>query len=186
MALLSRRKKVWLILLGFAAFFLIAHNAYRSLAQKNVEAGGGPLSEGMYLPDNLELQGLDGKTLSTAALKGKVTLVNFWAGWCGPCLHEMPGLYELQRRFEKRGFVVLGVNMDENSENGLRVLKNVVKQEAPFSMFKGTDSPLSNRFDIEGLPYTFVIDRNMKIRYAGAGEINWTTNPALQLIEGLL
>ena len=117
--------------------------------------------------------------------RGKVVLLNFWAGWCAPCLHEMPGLYALQRSLEKRGFVVLALNMDDNPQNGLNVLKKVAG-EAPFLILKGAGSSLADRFPIEGLPYTVILDKSFRIVYAQAGEVDWNGARARSLIENFL
>jgi thiol-disulfide isomerase/thioredoxin len=185
---LSRKTRVWLLLLGIAAFSWITHSAYRSLSQQQAQTASAPLEvlkPGMTMPSDLRLESLGGKTSELNEFSGKVVLINFWAGWCTPCLHEMPALYELQRQFASRGFVVLGLNMDEDPQLGLRVLKKVAG-EAPFSMYRGLSSAIADRFALEGLPFTVVLDRSMKIQFAKAGEINWKDAEAVQMIQGLL
>ena len=187
MPVLSRKKRITLLLTALAAFLWIAHSAYRNLAQQKAEqqAPQPPLTKGMAMPDDLNLENLDAKSVALADYRGKVVLLNFWAGWCAPCLHEMPGLIELQKRLASRGFVVLGVNMDENPRDGLRVLKKTAG-DASFPMFKGMASPLADRFAIDGLPFTVVLDKNYKIVYAHAGEVDWKSEQARKLVEELL
>jgi thiol-disulfide isomerase/thioredoxin len=139
----------------------------------------------MQLPEGLELDTLESKATPLADFHGKVVLINFWAGWCGPCLHEMPGLYELQKTLGPKGFVVLGVNMDEDPKSGLRTLKRIAG-EAPFPIFHGMGSPLADLFAIDGLPFTVVLDKSFHIAYAQAGEVNWGGVRARHLIEALL
>jgi thiol-disulfide isomerase/thioredoxin len=183
---LSRKKRVWILLLGLAIFSGIAHSAYRALSRQREESQPVKiLSEGMQLPAGLELEWPGEKKAAVSDCRGKVVLLNFWAGWCGPCLHEMPGLYELQNRLGSKGFTVLGVNLDEDSQAGLRTLKRLVG-EAPFPMFRGLGTPLIDYFPIEGLPFTVVLDREQHIRYARPGEMNWSGPAAGKLIEGLL
>ena len=63
---------------------------------------------------SLPLPGLDGKNVTLADYKGKVVLVDFWATWCDPCRIEIPWLIDLQQKYASRGFVILGVSMDED------------------------------------------------------------------------
>lgn len=189
MPLLSRRKRVWLVLVGLVAFVWLANNTYRTLLRQSAEQSDTPasrLERGMEMPAGLKLESVAGESSSLGDLRGKVLLINFWAGWCAPCLHEMPGLYELQRRLAGRDFVVLGMNMDDDPKVGLQMLKQRVPGDAPFEMFRGADSSLADSFTIEALPFTVLVDREMKIRLAKAGEVDWRSAEAMRMIEGLL
>src|SRR5262245_23663661 len=55
---------------------------------------------------------LDGQTISSASFRGKVTLINFWATWCGPCRAEIPDLVALQDRYRDR-LQIIGISQDE-------------------------------------------------------------------------
>ena len=68
--------------------------------------------EGQPAPP-LSLPGLDGQVRSLKDYPGKWLLVNFWATWCSPCMHEIPALIAAQTRYEKSGLQVLGVAMDD-------------------------------------------------------------------------
>ena len=63
------------------------------------------------------LKDLDGKDVSMSDYKGKVVLVNFWATWCTPCLAEIPELIEMQNKYGPKGFVILGLAMDEEGKS---------------------------------------------------------------------
>src|SRR5690554_4242096 len=62
-----------------------------------------------------QLQGMDGKPVNLADLKGQVVMINFWATWCGPCRQEMPLLEKLYARYKPMGFTLLGVNVEPDS-----------------------------------------------------------------------
>src|ERR1022692_4431982 len=66
---------------------------------------------GSRLPD-FSVKDLQGYPLSSADLRGKVVLVDFWATWCQPCKKEMPGYQKLLDRYGSRGFVVIGFKLD--------------------------------------------------------------------------
>lgn len=186
MSSFSQKKRLTLLLLGLGLFSILAHLSYRALVQqRNEQAQMQPSTTGMQVSEKINLQGVDSADLALGDLRGQVVLINFWASWCGPCLSEMPGLYELQRKFGGRGFVVLGVNMDDNPQEGLKALKDKVGN-APFHTYKGLGTPIADRFRIEGLPFTVVLDRDQNIRYSKAGQVNWMDSEATSMIEGLL
>ena len=60
---------------------------------------------------------VDGKPVSLAELKGKVVLIDFWATWCPPCIAAIPKLKALSQKYQDRGFVILGVNVDAMHED---------------------------------------------------------------------
>ena len=183
----SQKRRLLLVLLGLVAFSAVAHHAYRGLGRQLAEQEPARnLVKGARISENFVLEDVvGGARASLEDLKGKVVLINFWAGWCAPCLKEMPGLYELHRRFQGRGFVLLAVNMDENPADGLRTLRGRVG-DAPFPIYKGNGSPIVDRLGIDGLPFTVVLDREQKIHYVRAGEVDWKAPQAMGIIEGLL
>jgi thiol-disulfide isomerase/thioredoxin len=82
----------------------------------------------------LRIPTLDGASASIDQFKGKVVLVNFWATWCAPCRMEIPWLIEFNQKFGPKGFVILGVAMDDE---GAKVVQPWVQ---------------SQRFDVTGRP----------------------------------
>jgi thiol-disulfide isomerase/thioredoxin len=184
---ISRKKRIVILALGLALFSALAHSTFRSLsAQKKVaEQSSGPYAKGAVLPESFSLENLEGKASALSDYDGKVVLINFWAGWCAPCIAEMPGLYDLRQRLHGKGFEVLAVNMDEDPADGMRTLRQRIG-EAPFPVFKGAGTSLASRFGIEGLPFTVVVGKDRKIQYARPGEVNWRESDTVKLIEAIL
>jgi cytochrome c biogenesis protein CcmG/thiol:disulfide interchange protein DsbE len=104
--------------------------------------------------------------LSDQAIKGKVTLVNFFASWCVPCRAEHPILMRLTT--EKR-VAVLGINYKDRSEDAARWLKELGNPYAAI----GHDEPGRVGIDwgVYGVPETFVVDREGRIRFKQVGPI---------------
>ncbi len=172
---------LWVLILGLG-FTL---HTYLSDKKPDVVLEAKILREGDTLPATAAFSTLEGKAVQFGDVKGKVTLLNFWAGWCAPCLQEMPGLYRLQEKWKDQGFVVVAVNLDDSPEEGVRVLKRITGEPA-FPMYVGTESSLLAHFPIEGLPFTVILDESGKIRYARAGEVDWGSPAAQKLIGNML
>ena len=180
-----KKKSVWLLLASFLVLAWAAQTTYRALSNQSEEDAYKILQEGDTFPANMPLQKAEGGFANFEAYSGKVVLINFWASWCGPCLTEMPSLYALHKKYEPRGLAVIGVTMDNRNPNAVAVLKRVAG-EPPFPLFNGEEQAVANRFPIEGLPYTVIVDRNGTIQYAKPGERNWMAAEATQIIEGML
>jgi len=81
---------------------------------------------GMKPAPELVLKDLNDKEGSLKQYEGKVVFVNFWATWCDPCRAEIPWLIDMQKQYGEKGFVVLGVSMDEE---GKSVVQPFVEKE---------------------------------------------------------
>jgi cytochrome c-type biogenesis protein len=103
-----------LLLIG-ATYY--ADSATRKSAKNSTSGVQDPAkSIGIPAPE-FTLKDLSGKDVSLADYKGKVVLVNFWATWCTPCLGEIPDLIQMQTKYGPKGFVILGMAMDEEGKS---------------------------------------------------------------------
>jgi peroxiredoxin len=112
------------------------------------------------------LKSLDGPNLRLQEQRGRVVMVNFWATWCGPCRQEMPQLNKLYEKYRGSGFVLLGVNVDDDTRNAASVAG---KLGVKFPVLWDTDKAVSKRYDLATMPSTVLIDRDGKVRYVHRG-----------------
>jgi thiol-disulfide isomerase/thioredoxin len=110
---------------------------------------------------------LNDKALDLQSFRGKVVLLNFWATWCAPCQVEMPVFAAWQRQYGPRGLQVIGISMDDDSAP---VRRTVARLKLNYPVAIG-DEALGERYGgVLGLPLTYLIDRNGKIRARFQGE----------------
>ncbi len=129
-------------------------NIKRQEEGKKIRAG---LVKGATFPD-FQVTDLEGKPLSIAKYKGKVVLVDFWATWCGPCVAELPHVKETYEKHHKSGFEVVGISLDSQKEQLTSFLK---KHDMPWPQFfdgQGWENELAQKYGIQSIPATFLID----------------------------
>lgn len=126
---------------------------------------GEPASD-FSLPDQT------GKVYSLAAHKGSVVLIRFWADWCPNCKEEMPKIDEVYRSLKDKGFQVLGVNVKQGEEAVSAFVKEY-KISFPTPMDK--DAKVAKVYGVVGLPTTFIVDKDGKIREKVMGDMTKET-----------
>lgn len=110
---------------------------------------------GSDLPDfTLKLLGSDA-TLSAADLEGKAVVLNFWASWCDPCVEEAPDLQAAYTKYQDRGVVVLGVNV-QDSERDARAF--VEEFGVTYPIVRDPNLTLYRELGVRGLPETFFVN----------------------------
>ena len=140
--------------------------------------------KGSPVPPPLKLTDLDGKVHDLADYKGKIVLVNFWASWCPPCVKEMPSMQRLKEKMAGKPFVILAVNMAEPEQEVRDFLATKVKVDFPILMDR--DGAALKAWKVFVFPTSFVVGPDGKIRYGLYGELEWDTEEAIRVIQGLL
>jgi peroxiredoxin len=105
------------------------------------------------------LADLEGKSWSLEKLQGKVVMLNFWATWCPPCRKEMSDLQRLYERYRDQGFVLLAIS-DDNPD---KVRAYIAENKYTFPALLDPERKVSNLFQVEGIPKSFVFDRQGKL-----------------------
>ena len=117
---------------------------------------------GSRLPD-FSAPDLRGRRVSSADLRGKVVLIDFWATWCQPCKKEMPGYQKLADRYGPRGFALIGFKLDIMADTEEpRAFARKLGIRYPLAV--ATDEIKSKFGGIEGLPTTLIYDRQGILR----------------------
>ncbi len=108
-------------------------------------------------------KGPDGGDVSLDRVRGKVTLVNFWATWCAPCKKELPDLVELSRQYADRGFRVVGVATDRTPNATELVADFVRKYSIPYQIVLSTQEMEDAFENVRMMPTSFLVDGDGKI-----------------------
>ena len=149
-----------LVLVALAA--IVAVMLWAGIYVSRKSNGGAPAGSqlrGQLAPD-FELQTLDGKNMKLSDFRGKAVLLNFWATWCGPCKIEMPWFVDLQKQYGPQGLQIVGVAMDDSSNED--IAKFVKEMDVNYPILLGKEAVGQSYGGVGVLPTTFFIDRDGK------------------------
>jgi peroxiredoxin len=115
---------------------------------------------------------LDGRLVNMSDLRGRVTLINFWATSCVPCVREMPQLGSTYLKYKAQGFETVGVAMDYDPP--ALVKDFALRFKLPFAIAFDARGEIARRFgDVRAVPASFVIDKRGRIILAQLGELDF-------------
>ena len=138
--------------------------------------------EGQAAPD-FALKSSTGENMRLSEYRGDVVMVNFWATWCGPCRQEMPLLDELYNRYQRVGFNLLGVNIDDDSRRAMQMVEEL---GVDFPVLFDARKEVSKLYDVDAMPVTVIIDRQGTVRYVHQGYKPGYEDKYLDQIRSLL
>jgi len=115
-------------------------------------------------PVELKFTALDGAEIDLGKLRGKVVLIDFWASWCGPCIAEMPNVVRTYEKLRERGFVVLGISLDQDKAAMEKTMQKLGMTWPQHFDGKGWENEISSAFGIRSIPTTWLIDKKGMLR----------------------
>ncbi len=144
------------LLLGWFLCLMLGVNT-QALANSKIQTVPAP---------DFTLKSNSGKNIKLSELRGEVVMINFWASWCSPCLQEMPILNQLYKKYQSLGFTLLGVNVEEDSNDAIKWLKKV---NIDFPVLYDTQNSVSELYGVNIMPTTAIVDRSGNVRYIHHG-----------------
>ncbi len=131
----------------------------------------------------LKLKDLTGVWHSLENYRGKVVLINFWGSWCHACVEEMPDLQELNDQLKNYDFKILAVNVNQSKTAVLRFL-NAMSLHLPVLL--DSSGHISKSWQVKHYPTSYILDKNLKMKYFAEGLVNWNDPKIKNKIERLI
>ena len=97
----------------------------------------------------------------------KVTVIDFWASWCGPCQQEMPNMIEMYNKYKDSGLGIVGVSLDSDRDSWLQATSKLGITWPQMSDLKGWENAAAQMFNVTSIPHTIVVDQKGKILKRG-------------------
>ncbi len=135
-----------------------------------------------------ELPDLDGKRVSSASLRGRVVVLNFWTKTCRPCLEEMPALNDLAEIVRREGLAVdvVTISTDASADDARTTLAAALGKQPNFRTLIDPDAAVVfDKFGTRLYPETWLIDRSGLIRLRVDGARDWANPVVLDLLRML-
>jgi cytochrome c biogenesis protein CcmG, thiol:disulfide interchange protein DsbE len=145
--------------------------------------GEAKIAVGEPVPDRvLPVLGGSG-TGSIADYRGRWVLVNLWASWCVPCRQEAPELDEFARRHRKQGVSVLGINVQDNSDDALAFLREL---RVAYPQLRSVGDERSAAFGSTGVPENFLVDPRGRLALIWRGPVDrrFLAENVVPIVEG--
>lgn len=100
----------------------------------------------------------EGKQISLKESMGKVTIIDFWASWCGPCRGENPNVVALYKEMHAKGLNIIGVSLDKDAAKWKEAIAKDGLVWPQISNLKFWDEPIAKQYNVESIPATFILD----------------------------
>ncbi len=141
------------------------------------------LTIGNVVPD-IELVDINQNKLKLSELKGSVVFINFWATWCDPCIDELPSIEFLFRRFSKNPhFKLITILFKDDRQ---KAFWHMEKNGYTFPVYVNPDGSATKKFNITGVPETFIIDKKGVLRDKKIGPEQWDSPIILETLHSMI
>lgn len=105
----------------------------------------------------------EGLNISLKESLGKVTLIDFWASWCGPCRKENPSVVAMYNELKSQGFKIIGVSLDKDKQKWIDAIAKDQLTWPQISNLQFWSEPIAVMYNVKSIPATFVLDKDGKI-----------------------
>lgn len=122
-------------------------------------SGTSDVSVGKKAP-NFSAKSPEGKTVSLNENLGKVTIIDFWASWCGPCRKENPNVVALYNEMHSKGLNIVGVSLDKDLGKWKEAIAKDQITWIQMSNLQEWNEPIAKMYKVEQIPTTFLLDAN--------------------------
>jgi peroxiredoxin len=144
-------------------------------------AGNEPLHpvKGNPVAAEFNLMDVDSQRHNLAMYRGKIIIINFWATWCPPCRFELPAMEKVWERLKDKGVVILGINVGEDADT---IFTFTADYPVTFPLLLDSDSSVTQKYPVIGLPTTFVVNPRGQIIYKAIGTRDWNEDALVKQI----
>ncbi|WP_455210373.1 TlpA family protein disulfide reductase [Kaarinaea lacus] len=136
----------------------------------------------------LKLNNMDGEPFDLTSVKGRWAFVHFWASWCGPCRKEMPTIQAMaeqlsDNQLSEKGLEIVMVNTAESDDTVFSFMGIVAPDLTPLMDYDGL---VTENWQPRGLPSTYLVDPEGKLRYLALGGRPWNTPDYIRFLEKVI
>ena len=132
---------------------------------------------------NFSIQADNGKVVTARDFGGKLLILNFWATWCEPCVHEVPSLNKLQSILGPKGLVVLGVSQDTDAQ----AYKNFLARfNVTYLTARAPDQEVETRYGTLKIPESYLIDQSGRVVEKIISDTDWSSEQMVQHVQSML
>jgi len=132
---------------------------------------------------NFKLNNTEGETFELDSTRGQWVFLHFWASWCGPCREEMPTIQGLSEKISDKDLKIVMINTAEDEDTIFTFLAGI---SIDIDTLMDVDGQVTEIWKPRGLPTTFLIDPNGKVRYQAIGGRNWDKPVYIKFLKSLL
>ena len=162
-------KKILALILSVIMFALIFTSCGKSEAENELTSVGGEITQNSGILSDFTTTDIDGNTVNQSVFKGKkLTMVNIWATFCGPCINEMPDLGKISEEYADKGFQIIGIPVDvvdyygNIDESQVELAKDIIDETGAVYLHLLPSASLNQAklSQVTSVPETIFVDEN--------------------------
>ena len=155
-------------LIAFTLMGVLAFTGCQSKKQYKQQKARQETIQADMIPD-IKMNDINGNNTSVKAevAKNKITIIDFWASWCGPCIKETPSVVALYDDYHAKGLGIIGISLDEDEAAWKQAVDKLNMKWTHLSDLQGWDNAAAQLLDVRSIPHTIVVDRQGTILAQG-------------------